>query len=564
MVFFTTLFFVVMYGQVAGPQQFVHILTREEAQMGIQLGCSCYQGVDWLTTNTAMTAVERKKSQPIVKSTKTESYDLYQTSSFGFDRTLKERHTVVVIDLRMWEKNNNTECMDKRELTFMAEIQNMPNLNLGLYGSNIIKNWALNYTSPSGNNSIKYMESTSRIQKNLVMKKNQANSNLIDSYILNYSITFKGKSCTGEVEKTISSTPTPFAVNVYKLWITKFRDDVSKKDWKAVVGSPIEYAANASPDCTAWNWSMIGSVVDTWHLTLSSGSVIGKSGNNMKIPFSDLSNTDGSIRVKNADFGDKNGNVRVSCIDRVGTTYLIYSNNVLNGMSPSIAAKVFYSPEKNIEGNPVSMNFKPPCWYLFWKEGAVEGLENFNYTYYSSPNTIEYGHREVATGRYVITQYAGPNSSSAPYNIGYWDLNNQSVTGNTVGTGAPQLLSGSRLRIDCCAHIVTHELNHGSNAGEKSRGASDIDAVNEAITCLGTPYTISRLGDGLPDNWEVRYGCSISKHDTHNVAGTRGLCGPSGYSDYGDDEVSCEIEAYSNYLFKINSSKDWSKDGKQW
>ena len=100
-----------------------------------------------------MTMVEKKKPQPIVKSNKTQTYDLYETASLGLVRALKERHTVVVADLKMWVKEPNlTNVMENRKITFVGELANIGNINIypsaSVIPKSIVKEWILNERTP--------------------------------------------------------------------------------------------------------------------------------------------------------------------------------------------------------------------------------------------------------------------------------------------------------------------------------------------------------------------------------------------------------------------------------
>ena len=157
--FFLTLSTIGVYGQSV-VQYYVHLLTKAEAaSTGVQIGCTCYQSVQWRSGSTTMDGLpvnQRTTKQPIVKPTQTEIYDLY-TITFGIAE-LKERHTVVVIDLRMWIKEQNvTNVMDKKKITFVGELLNVGNLNPYppyISSTSIIKEWVLNTRTPAPPNAV--------------------------------------------------------------------------------------------------------------------------------------------------------------------------------------------------------------------------------------------------------------------------------------------------------------------------------------------------------------------------------------------------------------------------
>ena len=575
--FFLTLSTIGVYGQSV-VQYYVHLLTKAEAaSTGVQIGCTCYQSVQWRSGSTTMDGLpvnQRTTKQPIVKPTQTEIYDLY-TITFGIAE-LKERHTVVVIDLRMWIKEQNvTNVMDKKKITFVGELLNVGNLNPYppyISSTSIIKEWVLNTRTPAPPNAVsltdeyKMMNGMSHIEKEIITKNDKSNANLIDTWNFTYSVNMKGRSCTQSYERKITAA-TPQVVNVYKLWISKFRDKASKKDWKVVIGQDIEVGANASPDCTDFNWEM----PDTRPTLLSSEKVWnlqGSGGNNVKIPFSDLTTTFDNVRVSNSDFGDKYGCVKVFCKDNFGngawhTTVSRYTPTGSDlVMNPPESAKVYFPRDVDLAGNPVyvvgsipgtgngTSNLNPPLWFIFWKEGnVVDLLNNVNYL---NDNTV-YG--KTIGSQVLITASAVDRA----------DDNSHFVLALTP-SGLPSTNSiyyGSTGNHACSLiGTLTHENYHrainvspsGGDGNPRPGYESDGDGIldSEELTPpnsppLGDPsFPISFVGN--PDSYDL-------EHKVDKV-----------YKNYGDNELRCRIlqknittnNSASGWNAYYHIDKDWS------
>jgi hypothetical protein len=276
-----------VYAQVSSNilDQYVYLVTKDEAARGVQIGCKCYQKVEWKAggaTISGLSTNQKLLPSPIVKPTKTEIYDLY-----AFEGTIskfKERYTVVVIDLKISIKETNvSDVMRDRTITFMGELLNIGDLEI-LKTDNvkpptsIVNEWELNGKTPSLSpntvsklDAYKLMGNSKSVQKMITTKNDENTNNLIDKWDYTFKINFRGRNCTGIYEKSVTSKP--ILVNVYKLWITQFRDASSNKDWKVVVGKDIEKKHSASPDCKNIMWEMpdllSGTTNKTWNIQMN-------------------------------------------------------------------------------------------------------------------------------------------------------------------------------------------------------------------------------------------------------------------------------------------------------
>jgi hypothetical protein len=451
-----------MTSNAYAQDQYVHLLTKAEAAAtGVQIGCTCYRNVQWKQASPTMDGLplsERGKAQPVVKPSQTEVYDLYE-SVFGIT-VLKERHTIVVIDLSIQIKESNlTNVMAKRQLTFIGEMLNsggasLYNIIVGNVNTptGIIKEWVLNSKTPvppyavTKTEEYKVMSNALRVEQQILTKNDNSNSNQVDTWSFTYSVTLKGRNCLESYQRKIISQS--IYVNVYKLLITKFKDKASQKDWKVVVGQDIEMDVNRSPDCRNFSWTMpdllTGSSDNVWHLQRSNT-------NYLKIPFDDLSSWTGSVRVTNSDFGDKNGTVKVSCQDGSGNLHTIYTRNAPAGelsMNPLKAAKVYFPKDVDVKGKstiPLMTNSEP-LWFIFWKEGnVVEGLRGVQYD-----PTADFGY---TLPRPFITSQVYVGAIAAKQNDGSFSTINPitMLSFNYTGNGKHQ---------QCLIETIIHENYH--------------------------------------------------------------------------------------------------------
>jgi hypothetical protein len=318
-------------------------------------------------------------------------------------------------------------------------------------------------------------------------------------------------------------------VTVYKLAVEYFRQAQTGKDWKVVVGDNIDYKATAPDNCTDWQWKLKGVQIEFWHLAGGNAA----SGSDLIIPYTDL------IQAKNSDFGSTHGLIEVSCKDVDGNTYTSSSDNL-----GDFHAKVFFDPERNIEGGPGS-TAKPPCWFVFWREGAVPGLEEFEFRFIPpEPGEEKFGKSEVYLDifitlySFIVFQDAGRTHYSGGLKIGNIEF-------------------GGAKGIDCCAEVVEHEKEHVRLSEEVK-----LPFVNDNEPPIDST---DKVGDGLADFREETYGCSISSKDTYGIASIKCSIGniecSNAYKKSGDQEYAALIAGLGK---KGVPSLDWSKNGKQW
>jgi hypothetical protein len=542
-------------------KQYAHILTKAEATTtGVQIGCDCYQNVQWKqasTTSIGLPESSRRLSEVIVRPPQTEVYDLYE-SKLG-NLVLRERHTVFVIDLRTSIKETGImNVMADRTLTFVGTMVNIGSFvyNDNYVSTSIIKDWVLNIETNVVPPVISRKEQhrimgEKEVEKKIMTKNDYTNGNLIDVWNYTYSVNLKGKGCIGAYERTIKSTNTQ-VVNVYKLWITQFRDKASQKDWKVVIDSDIEKAVNATPDCINFAWEMSDYLLDPlyplwrdnfWHLQTGSRS------NYLKIPKTDLqiptptASTPISMdkaRVKNDDLGYANGTVKVSCVDGVGVMHVVYSRNPSAGYSGMItqqAAKVYFKRDVDLAGNSITAtSLHKPLWFIFWQEGQVVSLlQNVLYD-----NTIA-GYGSTSTGRSPITSIS---SITINHDELKGDIDEKNITG---------LLTGKKFKFGSTGGhaqgligTLIHEKYHYATLttlGWRDQVAShgDTDRIPDAEESV--PGTLPEPNNGLfPHSPNAIFPRSyISNPDTYNSVA---ILGTTVYTAYGDEEFRCRMLQY--------------------
>lgn len=262
-----------------------------------------------------------------------------------------------------------SECMEGRQITYTAKVSEQIPINL-------IKTYTFYFKTASGEIWTAIVTSTDNMVYYTVQADQVANSTTERTHKFSTPIYC---SATISGKKAMSAS---IYVDVYELWIKEFKDTETEKGWKVCVGKDISYEAISSSDCVNWNWDMEEGVPDAWNPTGGNA----KSGTAMKIPYSDLS------RASNSWFGDEYGEVNVSCRDAEGNFYRRYSTD-MRGIC--IKANVFFPPDVNVEGGAPTST-KPPCWFVFWKDGnVVSGIEDFEYenlagwgAYYSNSNKL--------------------------------------------------------------------------------------------------------------------------------------------------------------------------------
>ncbi len=230
--------------------------------------------------------------------------------------------------------NSLTECMEGRNITYTSKLSSsvldgIPKTFTFYFrrASGILWSASVNATTNSANYTA---------QADLVADSLTADTHKFSTPVY-CSVSFGGLTA---VSRTIN-------IDVYELWIKHFKDANTGKAWKVCVGDNISYEAIASTDCTSWKWDMEEGVPDVWNPTGGDS----QSGSGMKIPYSDLQH------ASNSYFGDRYGEVNVSCHDAEDNHHQRYSTDM---RTKSSKAKVFFKPDLNIDGEiPSNANNYP-------------------------------------------------------------------------------------------------------------------------------------------------------------------------------------------------------------
>ena len=579
LVCFSAWAFVTIEAQTAtAPLKYVYSLAKAEVSTGLILsGCTCSKDANvlWKSTINDLSSTERKKLSPLVKPSKTAIYSLYVITGTSGAEVLTEIHTVVVIDIKISTKEKNvSKVMDSRPITFLGELVNVGSLNI-LPASpdplSIVQSWELKGVTsgtPSKTKTYAVPSMVSMVDKMIQTENDNSNTDLIDVWNFSYSVKLKGKNCTGESSRTVTSSP--IVIQVYKFWITQFRDAASDKDWKVVVGKDIERKTNSTSDCTNFMWEMpdlmAGSTTEpVWHLNTTTG-LFGATFS--QIPIQDLQQRPLSLdnaRVKNADFGDKNGTVRVACVDGAGNMHVVYSRNPPAGsraISPQQVAKVYFQRDLDLTGNDTEItsittvaNPKKPLWFIFWKEGNVVDL--LHDAEYFNDNRQLYGLTFRNPSGIAIVNINSRSIRHVVQNFSIREIGSRtSFTYGSAGNHAQSLIG-----------CLIHENYHKSVLDAPTWGAiknfrpgieSDGDAIPDAEE--NVPGT-----EGYPGSAEFpRSKPARGNADTYDLAGTVEAGNPlSGLLDYGDQDLRCRLLQYKNtstdaWRVHYNVNIDWS------
>ncbi len=260
-------------------------------------------------------------------------------------------------------------------------------------------------------------------------------------------------------------------VDVYELWIEYFRDASTHKDWKVVVGDPIEYSAIASSDTHSFQWQMPDGVPDQWHPTGGNA----KSGNGMVIPNSDM-----PVDSDWDHFGDAYGTIRVICEDSDGNDYTFSSSS----MTPQ-KVKIFFSP-----GTQTNPSANDDNWFYYWKYALFNNISNvvwnpsMPYGYTDNSGNIEIG--DSINNDYVI-----------PFNY-------------TQLFGYPRPSADGKTGIDLFYCILTHELQHRADSSYfQQTPDSDNDYLPDSVDPFpslinGAGYSEYTGGLAWQGDWEYR------------------------------------------------------------
>jgi len=442
---------------------------------------------------------------PVASPTVTTTYVLTVVGpDFSFRDEDQVTVTVEEAEVTLTVENNITECMEGRSVTFTAEASDA--FPAGLFNQLL---FTFHYKDANGTDWTEEDWSWDRTEYSTVVAAQVPDGDADHKFTTPIFVDAENDNC--------SATSETLNIDVYELWIEYVRDNATKKDWKVVVGDAIEYSAIASSDCHDWEWDMPDGFPDTWNP--AGGNA--KNGNGMVIPYSDLSSANNSY------FGMNYGTVTVTCIDGDGNNCTCSSTD----LNPPQKASVFFTPELNRSGGATA-NDDPPCWYLFWKEGAVPNLNLFQYD-----NDNSYGWSSIGT-------------------FLWWNVQNLAVCRLAGGTHYPGGLMingiefGGAQGIDCCTEVVRHEMQHNVYALQIIGGTADTDTA-------GNPAGTVFIGDGLPDPLEAGLGCTIGNKDTYNL---RVIKHPT-YAEYGDNEYG--VMTFARGALGVPAS-DWSKGGKQW
>jgi hypothetical protein len=250
-----------------------------------------------------------------------------------------------------------------------------------------------------------------------------------------------------------------------------------------------------------------------------------KSGTDIIIPYSDLA------RASNSWFGDTYGTVYVQCKDGDNNSLTLKSTS----MSTPQKVKVFFPPDVNVDGT-VPTNDKPPCWFVFWKDGRViEGMGNCKFD--SSTDSLG-----SSDGQYEYL-HPGVRLANRPKRI---------IT-NKVTSEKIELHKNKQEHLVSVAGTIRHEKYH--NYCRYWWGS------------FGTINSSHTDTDGLPDSNEnktnVSYvGVTFPQSDPNNSNSYDGF---PAYGGYEDQEVRCRIVQTENPM-TVYPEKDWSacNENSQW
>lgn len=440
-----------------------------------------------------------RSPNPIATPDSTTTYKL-KVVGYNFEFTSEDEVTVYVLKrIGLHVENNITECMERRDITFTSIVGgNLPAELPDEY------ELVFHYKKADGTD----------------VTESQITSGIVNDYDIEADLVLDGdadhKYTTSVYVEAKYKNGTlksdPINIDVYELWIEYVRYHFDPtKEWKIVVGYTIDYSAIASSDCINWNWRMEDGVPDQWHLQNGDS----KNGNLMMIPFTDLAD------AENSDFGDAYGTMTVSCEDGEGNEHTFISTE----MNPPRKVQVFFDPDRNLEGlNPSTA--KPPCWYIFWRQGKV--VEDMDM------DIIGYKHDEDY-GAYYINEnklYLGPladDTHDGPDSL----VNLYGVTFHFRGTGK---------HLNCVAEVMTHELYH--------------KLVYDSIYFLGPHHD----RDDLPDPIEIhpeRLYFQETSPDTSDTFNWHFVY----YQSYADQEIRCRtVEIQPGAVKKTYPELDWSMD----
>ena len=264
----------------------------------------------------------------IVKPSKTTSYLFQCTHTEGTITTIiKKIVKVVVIEtVKIKVEDNLTECMEGRNLAFTGEIV-----------GDIPADLTIKYIFTWGTIDKKEIPSASKIVNATIKAPVIALTDVDHEDMMKVNLQIK----IGD--KNICS-PAEIKIKVIQLWINYFRDAApavsgSSKDWKIVIGKPVEFSVKATSDCKC-DWDISGPT-KTWALKNATSTAL--LNNTLKIDYSSIYGFSGGIlgfSGKNDWLGTSNGQVKVTCTDAKGNTRTRLLKDQVVSNPPSV--KIFF------------------------------------------------------------------------------------------------------------------------------------------------------------------------------------------------------------------------------
>jgi hypothetical protein len=332
-----------------------------------------------------------------------------------------------------------------------------------------------------------------------------------------------------EVSDDLSNkaTSSEITIKVYELWVNTFKDADEDKEWKVVVGEPIEYEATASPDCTNWIWELSDGIVEQWHID---GASL-RSGNNMIIPNSDMPSDDEWDH-----FGDTYGIVIVICEDEEGNEH----NFVSTEIDSATKAEVYF--DGTLATHPGGVEGQSKNWFYYWKYALFGDVElvsyNPNRTYGALINYLDpvvdpdnacIGEIEIGDNTNEDFLYEADHVAWLE-SLGYGYLPSQTRP------------SCGKSRIDLFYSILTHEIQHRNDEPHRKEW-------NE-----GDPLYVELDTDSLPDFLDyydtVNNGKNYPEYFANGSSGAQG-----------DWEHRARL---AEDVPAVSDEKDWSKGGVEW
>ena len=324
-------------------------------------------------------------------------------------------------------------------------------------------------------------------------------------------------------------TSPEISVKVYELWIKTFKDvkdpdEDEDKDWKVVVGEPIEYEAIASPDCGNWVWEMPDTMIINRRWNPAGGNRM--KGQEMVIPNSDMPEDEDWDH-----FGDSYGTVKVTCTDEEGNTHSLKSSD----MTQSKKAEVYF--DGSLATHPGAVLGSSKNWFYYWKYALIADQYSVDISY-SRDRTYGtiYFTGDCPSG-FIRIGDNGNRDYIRPYN-------HVAETGLAAAEGQRESAEGKD-RIDLFYSVLIHEIQHWKDNPLNS----DLSNLHDSDSDL------------MPD---TTFDPNVS-FDPHPQ-----VINGAGYEEYkeiyGNDPRKGDWEKSARNAENVTApiEKDWSKDGRQW